>query len=298
MSCVACGTCIYSVGMSAPARQLVIASENGKGRSFTASLLAYIRADKLWPNLDHDETIRPAWMMFAASDYEATPFKENLSTGRKAVLLGSSHGKNKPTMFECLRSAGYLFVPQRHPEGTVWQAFIPDLFRIDTGLVDPKGVTFILSPERASRSWEAACAPRDIEAAVDHIRRIGFFSEKGYCDTWHGRPYPSPDQVRAIAPLSAFFAVSLARRTRAPLIADARFYLQIMIEMLKVGQASISHVERHGRDYYFGDHEALGFIESAVEDVGLVPGIACKTTHDDLEKLLAEQIQIFVREVS
>lgn len=286
-------------GMPAPARTLVIASDSGKGRSFSASLLAYIRADALDSGLSHKEFTRPAWMMYAGSEHEATPFTENLRTGRKGVLTDGSKTNGEPTTFECMRSLDYRFDPQRHPEGTVWQAYIPEFFRIDPGMVDPRGIGFVVAPEVNTDEWKAACAPAEVDPAIEHVRRIGYFSQKGMCDSWNGYPYPTPDEVRRLAPLSAFFAVYLARRTRAPLIPDARFYLQLMIEMMRTGQASQTPRETgYSRDNYFGEHKALGYFEVATDDVGLAKGIACKVSHDDLEKVLAEQVAVFVREVS
>lgn len=285
-----------------PARQLIIASETGKGRSFTAALLAYILADNLWQGGKHDENYRPAWMMIAASEHEATPFVENLRAGRRAVLAdGSKQRNNKPAIFECLRSAGYRFEAQRHPEGTVWQAYLPDLFRLDPGMVDPQGITFIVSPLRDTPEWHAATAPAVVAPAVEHIRKIGYFGP-GKHDRWEsydkGYPYPTPEQVRELAPLASFFAVYLARRTRAPLIPDPRFYLQLLIAMLREGAASLTTRERYANDVYFGEHTKLGFVEEGIADVGLVPGVACKVKHDDLEAVLAEQVAIYVREVN
>lgn len=242
---------------------MIQTGDGEKGRSFRATLLAYVRAFEFGT-----DNIRPAYMTLATSAAEAAPFLANLRKGRKAEVANGGKGDR----FELLKSAGYAFALQKHPEGTAITAYLPGLFALDPGMVDPTGVRFVVLP---SRQW-AAAHPVDAKA-VAHARRA--------CPDVEG-------DFAALAPTATLFAAYLDRRTRCPLIADQGFYLQILVAALTQGLASLSTRDRYGgRDRPWGQH---GFLEEHdTEAVGLLPGVACRATHGALEAFLAEQVGIY-----
>lgn len=262
-----------------------------KGRSFAATLLAYATADALWPGGETggDKTTRPVWIMYAAGEGEVRPFTANLRLGRAAEIPeGASYSRRKSPSVELLKSAGYAFSTQRFAEGSVVTAYLPDLVRLDPGMVDPSGIRFVMLPPR---SWVEAQGI-DAELAVSHARACGMIDVGG--DRYRDRPeLPSEDEVRRLALLAPAFAAYLDRRTRAPLVADFRFYVQILIASLARGLAAVSSEGGYRSDHKFGQHSRLGFLEHEVEGVGLVPGLAMCAGHVDVETMLAEQAAIY-----
>lgn len=123
-------------------RTLVIAPKNdrGKGRTFRSELVAYVRA---W---DTGDWARPSWMLLAGTEGEQRAFLANLLGGRRATWGSGRHA----TGVELLRSAGYEVAVQREPEGCLATVFLPDLVRLDPGMVDKTGVRFLMV---VPRSW-------------------------------------------------------------------------------------------------------------------------------------------------
>lgn len=260
--------------------------KEGKGRTFTAVMLACVTADRLWEGGLTGAGIRPAFLMYAASDGEARSFTANVRLGRKALVSESSYGRRKDPYLELLRSADYVFSTQRFPEGSVVTAFLPELFQLDPGMVDPKGASFVILP---SQEWVSR-QKVDTRPLVDHMMRLGRI------DTTQPHPsgdWPTLEQVEHLATIAPLFAAYLDRRTRAPLLQDSRFHLQVLVAFLKEGQASTSSDSSHYRKA-FGRTRTLGFQEEGLEDVGLIPGIAFRASHDEIERVLAEEVAVFL----
>jgi hypothetical protein len=262
-------------------RRIVIApQQEGKGRSFEALCLASVIADGLWSggNATTDDT-RPVWAMFAGSDAEMRPFMANLTSGRKGMFLKANEYHNSRKggdRLELLRSAGYQVTWQREPEGMIATVFLPDLFRADPGMVDPSGVRFVVLP---SASW---AAEQKIETApiLEHATRLG---------------YPLTEEAfPSLVSVAFLFAVYLDRRTRCPLLSDGRFYLQLLLACLDAGYASWSGAEKYSyREKQWGRHSHHVFFEVDTADVGLLPGISFKASHEQIETILAEQVALF-----
>lgn len=252
-------------------------SENGKGRTFRAVCLATVEADGLWAGgMTNTDDIRPVWAMFAGSENEMRPFMANLIVGRKALTPQRSWGRRKDgTRIEVLRSAKFQTTWQKEIEGTISTVFYPDLFRLDPGMVDPQGIQFVVLP---SREWVAK-QHVDVGPVLKHLAKFS-------CPL-------KEDQLAALVPISYLFAAYLDRRTRCPLLADGRFYAQLLIACLSTGYASWSSDESYYREAPFGVHRSLGFREVGTSDVGLLPGIAFRSNHEQIEKLLAEQVTLF-----
>jgi hypothetical protein len=192
-----------------------------KGRSFTARCVALVVADHMWASGNSDN-VRPIWAQFVGSDAEMRPFATNMVLGRKLEKSGGSRRASASDRIEFLKSAGYQLAWQREPEGTILTAFLPDLFRLDPGMVDPAGAAFVmLTP----RWWlEAQTLPADAACA-------------------------------------SLFAAMLDRRTRCPLPADVTFYQQMMAAAIEQGLARpvINGSVTYARNFAAEGLEAAGF---------------------------------------
>ncbi len=124
-----------------PAVVSIEPKQEGKGRTFSAMCLSLIAAPSLSPFQSSSDDIRPVLATFAATDTALRPFVTNLQLGRKANFPGR-HGER----VEFLRSAGYQTLLQREAEGTIATVLLPELFRMDPGMVDPAAIRFIIAP--------------------------------------------------------------------------------------------------------------------------------------------------------
>lgn len=251
-------------------RELMISPEDGqeKSRSFRAVLLAEAFCEAL---VNPGNTLRPAWMMLAASHAEVGPFVANLRAGRKAEIAGTGYGR-RGDRYEFLRSLGYAFASQRLRDATVITAYLPEFVALDPGMVDPAGAKFFLIAERA---WLTGGTP--LRALGPVARSMG---------------YTIPDELATdLALLAPLFCAYLDRRTRAPLIPDPVFYFRVLLACLQEGAASLPSSSRyraqHGGE--FGQHVRLGLTGEGWEQVGMLPPIAFSAKHEGLEALLAEQ---------
>ncbi len=255
---------------------LIIQTEGeSKGRSFRASLLAYVEGSALWSGGATSENTRPIWCMIAATDAESGPVMANLRGGKKASIVGTESGygrKRKSEQFELLKSAGYEFAAQRHAEGTVWTAYLPELFKLDPGMVDPVGVKFAFLPVK---EW----CPEPSNDVLAHVQELN--------------PARTLADLAPIARLGPLFAAYLDRRSRCPMIPDPRFYAQIAVEFCRVGVATFASGSREA--WHRGK---LGYDETGVETVGLLPGMAMQASHETVEAVLAEQVGLFDQVVS
>jgi hypothetical protein len=276
---------------------LTISTEAGsKGRSFKGSLLASIDADRLWEGGNGADPMlrRPVYAVVGSSEQQSKTLLANLRTGRKAELGVVESHRKAPLRMELLRSAGYRFVQQRCPSGVVIVAYLPDLFEIDPGMVDPKQITFVLAP---SREWvsQDAMSPAVVADAVAHGLSLGV----DVCENWRDDDAPAIEaRLADWARLAPLFAAYIDRRTRAPLIPSVAFQLQLFVACLDKGFATLStppHTSRFKRDAPFGMNVAMGYREHDVEEIGHLPGVAFRATHEDFEPFLAEQAALYVK---
>lgn len=253
-------------------------AKEGKGRSFRSTLVSYVTADRLWAGgQTSTEVTRPVWAMFAGTDNELRPFLANLQLGRKAEVFVKGQFRKTPERFEILKSSGFQSAWQRTPLGSVATLYAPDLFRLDPGMVDPKGLSFCILP---SVAW-LADVPIGPEV-YDHLRRLRT-SAPLELETW-------------LCHMGPLFVAYLDRRTRCPLIPDPRFYVQVLVGALEQGLASRS---LDPSKYYYdsnlpwGCHKRHGFFECRTEEAGHAPGLAFHASHEELEKFLAEQARVY-----
>jgi len=270
----------------------IITGTGEKSRSFSAMLLGSLQADSLWEGGEaNTKAIRPVWAQFGTTEDEMRPFLANFRSGRKAQTL-SRHG-HKESEIELLKTAGYQFATTKTSVGTVVTAFLPDLFRMDPGMVDPKGVRFVVLPPQAWLDQQAAHL--DTKAAVTHVRRFYKPSALGVSQDWNQKGtepalVAKRDQIlEGLLPLSTLFTAYLDRRTRSPLIPDVRFQLQLLAAALSNGFASLP-----GDGYRQGwGHGGHRFKFDTDDALGYGTPLAFKANHTDLETFLAEQVAIF-----
>lgn len=245
-----------------------------KGRVFSAHALAIVTASALFPEGNQDKGIRPAWAMFGGSEAQLRPFTANLRVGAKADLAGSGRRSSEKRL-EFLRSVQYQVAWQREPEGALVTLFHPELFRLDPGMVDPEGAKFILL---VPSHWLEAQTV-DFRPALEHALRLNY-----------------PIEGVSLCKVAYLFAAYLDRRTRCPLIADGRFYLQILCAALKQGLASVP-----GTDTTYGSrcsrgwdhHRSHGFDATGLDQVGIQVAISFRASHERLEEFLAEQVAVY-----
>jgi len=268
----------------------------GKGRTFCATYLASASADMLWEGGETDtgDIERPVFAVFAGSDAELRPFVANLMLGRRGLVGDNGYSRRAKKGFEFLKSAGFRYLWQREQEGSVVTVYLPELFLMDPGMVDPKAAKFVLLP---SASWAAR---QEIDAApiVKHARRLEIVKRVNKApNVFEGsredfKEVLPDDKLAALVPTAYLFAAFLDRRTRAPLLADGRFYLQVMLACLNEGLASWSPTKDWG-DPLFGEHKALAFAEYGTTDAGYLPGLAFMAEHEELEALLAREVTTY-----
>jgi hypothetical protein len=124
-----------------------------KTRRFQVTYLAHLCANAWWSGGQAAaDATRPVWLLVAATERAARPFVANLQTGHRAVLVpyrpDQTFTPSPLAQMELLKSAGYRFLWQRltgGPDGplALVTAYLPDLFMLDPGLIDPTGVAFL-----------------------------------------------------------------------------------------------------------------------------------------------------------
>lgn len=223
--------------------------------------------------------------MFAGSDAELRSFITNLRLGRKAERQGNHRGSDEDRL-EFLKSVGYQITWQRELEGAIATLFHPDLFRLDPGMVDPAGIQFVLL---VPKDWSDAQAVV-VRPAVDHVRALA--------------PAVDPSLLEGLVPTAYLFAAYLDRRTRCPLVADGRFYLQLLVAALDQGLASLpgncarynsgrsewGHNPRHGFNFEIGGER---YCRDNIKTIGLKHAISFSASHEVFEAFLAEQVSLF-----
>lgn len=255
-------------------------ADSKKGRVFGATQVALVTADGLFPEGASGETIRPVWAMFAGTEAELRPFVANLRTGRKAEKPSnySRRGSNSERI-EFLKSVGYQVAWQREPEGCLVTLYHPELFRLDPGMVNPDGIDFVLL---VPASWSTSQTLDPIEA-VEHVQAINYTVGEDL-------------NLEALVPTAHLFAAYLDRRTRCPIPADSRFYLQLLLSALTKRLASFPgdnfRWSSYDRDAWGYNHRH-GFNAQGLDTVGILHAISFQSLHEDFETFLAEEVRIF-----
>lgn len=255
---------------------------DGKGRIFEACLLAHVECEWLWPQ--PSDNVRPVFAVLAATEAQARPFQANLQTGRKAKV--ARNGELREGVYvEFLKSAGYAFATQRFEGLAVTTAYLTHLFVRDPGMVDTKGIEFIVAPDQPWCDAHAARLP--VEAAVAHLKRVRKGKKKG----------PEAAELASLVPLASLFAAFLDGRTRAPLIPDPRFQVQLLVAALDAELALFPSGERHSTfaDSPWGLAEGKQFKATGMERTKMARPIAFKSSHDRFTELLATEVDRYFK---
>jgi hypothetical protein len=271
--------------------RLIIETE-GKGRSFSALVLARVYAPCVWDaGIREADRHRPALMLLATMPEEATAFAANLREGRKMKLHGPGFGqKGEPC--EVLRSERFAIAPQRTAEGTLLLVRHPGLFVFSPGMVG-EAVRFVCLPPRARVAQEAARF--DLAAARAHLDRCGFepwSEEEERRQSWDSSRRKTR-LVHGIAdPLFPAFAALLvagvAQRVSFPILDEPLFWAQVAAALLADGLA-VRSPER------CWDPERAPYAEVGVTDSGFYPGAAVYASQAAIGAVLARETAVFLK---
>lgn len=297
----------------------------GKGRTFRAICAGYQTADRLWPGgatVDRGDTVlRPTLAVFFGTEGELRPFHANLQLGREALVVGRD---NKKTGLEFLKSTGYKSFWQRvdgradgvadgAQDASIVTVYLPDLYALDPGMVDPKVIQFVLSPSArwAVDQFRPGPSAIPVSEMIEYARGLPLVRRRNATTRklWNDREPREPDlpdaRLAELAPAAYLFAAYLDRRSRAPIPPDGRFYLQLLLACLEAGLAALSvdrntygWADRNNESFGRGSAAALGFSEVGLCAVGHLPGLAFRATHEDLEVLLAEEVGLYMAATS
>lgn len=289
-----------------------------KTRQFTAILLGYVNADSVWQGgVSAGETNRPVWSMLAGTEQQLRAFCANLQIGNRAEIPHEiTYSREATTKFEWLRSVGYRYIWQRitldnHPEPlAVVQIYLPDLCRLDPGMIDPQVVKFIcLTPT----DWQqqqllllTTSKPKLVQEILRHAYALKLHDwpqryKIGKDSKQFHLPFSDQD-ILATVPQAAYFAAYLDKRTQKPLLPDSEFHLQLYFYALQKGLATLPTVdgsvwdwEREVEQSQWGwaKHQQSKFHESNLEACGLLPGVQFNSSQEQLDAFLAEQIELY-----
>lgn len=279
-----------------PYQQLVVHSgAQGKGRAFRAVVLAWGAAGVWDKHEASNDRIRPAFLMIAAHGQEAGPVVANLRMGNPATVTGDGvYGKGM--VLETLKSARYAWSSQRvaTPGGqavTVATARIHAAVAIDPGPVQPgEEVRFLIVPPRARLDEELARMP------ADDMRRFGrslvpeALAKPKY--DWVQPDVKESDDVwRYMPAMALWFCAMLDRRVAVPVLPDPLFQVQLYLAALREGIASWAKrdVDHYG-DRRWGRRGKL-LTEWGYDQAGLVPGVACAASQDQIRSLLVGEVR-------
>lgn len=230
--------------------ELTIAStQNGKGRSFSATLVGAVLAPGLTDARSSRSTCRPAFLMLAASDREWQPFRTNLVTlGRPADVFGTTTSEWNYGRVECAKALGYKISEQKNcgrAGQTLAKVYVTSLCSpllvgdaeegASFGFVLVRGKTWL-----AERVQKEIVAHGEAVRLLSHARSLGIVQGEARADAaWGDKVKLCQDEILAAAVMATSFAQYLDRRTSVPLIPDRAFYLQLYLAALVRGLASL-----------------------------------------------------------
>jgi len=284
-------------------RLQIVSGEKGKGRSFTAEVLAMASAN-VWDKHESNATKeRPAFVMLACQQEEALPVLANLRAGHGAFLSGEGvYGKG--VAFETLKSSRYRWGSQRIalPRGqgaVVLTGRVPGVTLVDPGPQDPAAdVNFLIVPPRARLEQETARLPaREMLEYGAALLRPQLFRDGG--ERWNRAEVPVDGPLWRFMPAMAlWFCACLDRRTGVPILPDPLFQVRLYLAALYAGLASWSKHDgqsNYGSDVRFG-RRGVYLSEWGYAGSGLAPGVACSTSQERLRGLLVQEVRAWGRD--
>ena len=263
----------------------------GKGRSFSALVLARVYAGCAWgAGRTEYGRHRPALMLLGASPEEASAVAANIREGRKMKLYGDG-ASSKGDPCEVLKSERFAISQQRTEEGTLLLVRHPDLFSWSPGLVS-ESVQWVCLPSRADLAEQASRF--DPVRTQAHLARLGFspWTEEMEQAKARGRKKDARLVHGLADPLFPAFAAMLvagiAQRVRFPIVDDPLFWAQLTAALL-----DRKLVHRASSHSYHPETDSYG--ESGVVESGYYPGAAMSTSQTEIGEVLARETSVFLR---
>lgn len=245
----------------------IISGPEGKTRTFSVDLIAEIEADHMWSGGNtSSNTSRPVWMAYAGSEQQSRMFSANFLQG-KIAETSSYRSKSK---FQILKSAGYQAHTKKIGSGVITTVYLPELFWIDPGMVDPDKIAFILLTSQEWRDTQKF----DIEAAREFVTVQGIRNQ--------GKEL-TDEGLKSILAEAVLFHMYLDRRTRYPMPAHPHFSLRLMMRCLQERLA-----RRHDP---YGGH--IKYSESGMSYLNIPPTLAFYASHEDFGNLLAQEVALW-----
>jgi hypothetical protein len=286
-----------------------------KTRQFRAQYLAHIVANDWWSGGQAiTETTRPVWLMLASTERAIRPVIANLQTGHRAMLRRYHDSLGYDTApvahLELLKSAGYRMLWQRlvgGPDGplAVVTAYLPELFVLDPGLIDPAGVQFVALTPQWWAQQQLAQLRADTPAWVDLQTHMAALARMG--SLVPSNQFASGEEVLDHVAQAVHCVTFIERRTTRPLPPTTAFALQLFLAGLQRGILTVAAPTEPGQRassrpttdpadptdrWAWARHPEIGaFAECQTATVGLAPPVACRCTHDTLDAFLAGEVE-------
>ncbi len=260
-----------------------------KGHVFSGTMMAWVDANALWSGGEKASATehRPVWAVIGCTTGAEEPLKANLRLGRNLlqVTRDAMSSVEKFQRWEFMPSAKWEYRAQRWPERNVAaiQVYQPTVFEVTPRFVDAERIAFVLLPRATWIERQGAD-----QAALDFVCRL--FDERGVSRSVIERLLPA---ARALGHAMAF-AGALNKRSRAPILRDRRFCLQLIVAALEEGLASVS---KETANSGIGYHSSIGYAEYGTSALGYAPGVAFSARHETYERLIGREIKTFLNRV-
>lgn len=275
-------------------RLVIENTENGKGRAFSAAVLARVYARGAWDGGATEQgTHRPALLLLGCAHEEAGAIRANLLEGRKMRLFGDDL-TNKGEKLEVLKSERFAIGAQKVDEGTLLLVRHPGLFVFSPGMVDEQ-VRFVCLPPRALIEKQAASF--DLEATRTHLQRCGFdpWSEEEERKRSRGQSRRTTRLVAGIEDslfptFAALLVAGVAQRVGFPILTDPLFWAQFAAALFAEGLA-----HRTPRERCWHPETNLWYAEVGVAESGFYPGAVVAASQAQIGEVLARETALFLR---
>jgi len=254
---------------------VIESDKEGKGRSFSATLIANLNCEKLLSEPNSGTKHRPIWSMYAGSESELKPFINNLLLGKPAKPANRYNqdtlpGGGSTTQIEYLKSYSYQTLTQITSEGAVTTIFLSELFRLDTGFIDPNRIAFCLNPSNVWVSSQASLGSSWVESYL--------------------KSEITPEFAHYFCALAHLFVAFLDRRTKAPIVMDPKFFVRLMIRCF---EEKLCSFHLNGNRDSFGVNANFQFYAYGVEGSNMAPPLVFCGSHETFEKVLVEETRTF-----
>jgi hypothetical protein len=248
--------------------------EEGKGRTFSGTVLSYISSDSHWESGGSDR-LRPSFLVVATTEAQIRPLVANLRMGKKATISGDNH-THRDGKLEILKTSKMSVFYQRVSNAATATFVAPEIYDSNPGMVDPSGIKFILFPRRSLVQEIPWNRNRAKAILLSLTKRTEI-----------------PEWFLPLIDLAPLFAVYLDSRTRCPLINDPAFFLVLMYSCIQGGLAGTWAKSR----YRVKNGEISSVYGYAHPQMDLSPPLAFKSDHAAFEAVLAPIAQWFMQNV-